>query len=242
MGGICYHSPPATGPSEDTGITTPASPAEAPARRGAWRWIIVTVVVLAGFVVAHLLDGPAYRVTGDGSMESSAVWWMFRTMGYLPFWILVAAALLLIDLRRYAGRPVRRVTRRAELVFWSVLLAGIAANLLKLVIRRERPLYHDGAYVFREFLERPFDGGGLGMPSGDMAIASAAAFVLIRLYPGGTIVWLAMLLGVAVCRVGGGSHFLSDVYLGAVVGFLAALVVWRLNRRTMRRVEAAEGA
>ena len=64
--------------------------------------------------------------------------------------------------------------------------------------------------------------------------------MLLRLYPAGWIIWLAMLLGVAVCRVGGGSHFLSDVYLGAVVGYLVAWLVWRLNRRTMRRVEAAE--
>jgi membrane-associated phospholipid phosphatase len=202
----------------------------------------VTIVVLAGFVVSLLLDERAYRVTGNGSMESWAVWWMFRTMGYLPFWILVAVALLLIDRQRFAGRPVRRVTQRAELLFWSVILAGIAANVLKIVIRRERPLYHDGAYVFRDHAERPFDGGGLGMPSGDMAIASAAAFVLLRLYPAGWIVWVPMLLGVAVCRVGGGPHFLSDVYLGAVVGCLAALLVWRLNRRTMRGVEAAEQA
>ena len=110
-----------------------------------------------------------------------------------------------------------------------------------LEIRRERPLYHEGAYVFRAYAERPLDGGGLGMPSGDVAIASAAAFVLLRLYPAGWIVWLAMVLGVVVCRVGGGSHFLSDAYLGAVVGCLMALTVCRLNRRTMRRVEAAEG-
>jgi membrane-associated phospholipid phosphatase len=173
-------------------------------------------------------------------METAGTW-MIRGLGFFPFWLFVAAALLLIDARALAGQHVRRITRRAELIFWPTLLAGIGVAVLKVLIRRERPMYHDGEYVFRPWAEDPLEGGGLGMPSGDLAVVCAAAFVLIRLYPAATPVWVAMVAGSAVCRVGGGAHFLSDVYVGAVFGCLLGLLVWKLNQQTMRRVEAAEG-
>jgi membrane-associated phospholipid phosphatase len=208
-------------------------------RRSILRVVAWSVALLAGLVVTHLLDKPAYRLTGAGSIETAGTW-MVRSVGFLPFWLFVAAALLLIDARRYAGQHLRRITRRAELIFWPTLLAGIVVGILKIVIRRERPLYHDAEYVFRDWSPDTFEGGGLGMPSGDLAVVSAAAFVLARMYPAATPVWAGMVLASAACRVGGGAHFLSDAYAGAVLGGLLGLLAWTLNRRTMQRVDAAE--
>src|SRR5438094_285245 len=74
-----------------------------------------------------------------------------RVFGTIYFWLPVAAA---VWLEGRAHAPDR--ARRAWLLFVAPALAGGVAELLKMLVRRERPGLHDGAYVFRAFNDRPF--------------------------------------------------------------------------------------
>lgn len=188
------------------------------------RYLLIAVIAL---VLAHLLDGWAFRHLYNRHIYDRDWGRMLRVMGYLPVWIIAAIALALTD--RPPGSPVRegRGYRAALLLFASPTLAGIAGELLKLVIRRERPWAHAGAYVFRPFTDRPFYSGGLAMPSSHAAVAFGAAFMLNRLYPRATVVWVALAVGCAVTRVAAHAHFVSDVTLGALVAWAVAAWLWK---------------
>lgn len=182
--------------------------------RSVRRFAVVAVVAV---VLAHLLDGWAWvHLTRDGVYEQDRGR-MFRIVGYLPVWLLLGAALYLQT----------RDRRRGLLVALVPAAGGLAAEVLKLLLRRERPAPHDGAYVFRSFLERPFSTSGLALPSSHSLVAMSGAFILCRLYPRAWPVWILFGAGCALTRVQARAHFLSDVTVAAVAAWVVVELCWR---------------
>jgi len=119
--------------------------------------------------------------------------------------------------------------RRAQLprVLCASLGAGLAADLLKLLVARTRPRAFDLAgNVFDSFTQLlPLGQGGSAsqsFPSAHAATATGLALVLAWLYPRGRAYFLLLALLVACQRVQSTAHFPSDVCWGAALGCLAA--------------------
>jgi len=193
-------------------------------RRGAILW---GVGVAAGLLAGMLLDAPGYRLFRDfGKQHHSALseWlkltWLF---GFLPFWLLVACGVGCAG----SGANAARLKREAWGLVAAVVASGLLGNVLKILIRRERP--HSGAtgYTFRPWADQPFSDGGLGLPSGHVCLAFAGAWVLSRICPRARALWYVLAVLCAANRLLEGRHFLSDVWVGAFVGSLVAALVWR---------------
>ena len=147
---------------------------------------------------------------------------MLRVVGSLVFWAPLALAVWLAMRRGNNPRP-----GRASLLFWGPALAGGVAELLKLLVRRERPGFADGAYVFRDFAERTWSTSGLGFPTSHGMVAFGGAAVLARLFPGTAPVAYAMAAGCAITRILAGAHFASDAVGGAIFGWTVGALLWR---------------
>jgi membrane-associated phospholipid phosphatase len=145
---------------------------------------------------------------------------LLRTLGYLPLWLLAGVAF-----HRSTTTPSGR--RHAWLLMGAPTLGGALSEVLKLLIRRERPGPNAGAYVFRSFSNRPFSTSGLGMPSGDAIVAIAACVILARLWPRARLIWYALAVACALARVLSRAHFLSDVTAAAILGWSVAEILWR---------------
>lgn len=186
-----------------------------------WRVASLSIALIVG---AHLLDGWAWRHLVDAEVYGNDLGRMLRVVGYYPLWIALALALWLET----------RDRRRA--LFLGVVpgIGGLAAEVLKLLLRRERPGPHDGAYVFRAFADRPWSTSGLALPSSHALVAFTGAWVLCRLYPRGWPVWLLLAAGCALTRVEAHAHFLSDVTVAAIAAWM---VVEVLSTRTALRLE-----
>ncbi len=198
--------------------------------------------LVAGLLASTLLDravfGPAREL---GRWLGRTDWHeMLRMAGYFPFWLIVAGALVLIDLRSREA-PLRVRLRRGELILWPTMFGGLLAEAVKLAVRRERPIDHEGAYAFRPYSEELLSGVGLGMPSSHVAVAFAAAFILWRMYPAAGALWFAAATGCAFTRLVTGAHFLSDVFVGGFIGCLTAELIWRLHLRLRRRHDLLAG-
>jgi membrane-associated phospholipid phosphatase len=196
------------------------------------------LVAGSAVLLAHLLDAWAQvHLVLPGIYDDD---WgrLLRVVGFYPLWVLLAAALLLEDWpeRTRSWSVRRRKARRAALLMWTPALGGLVAELGKLVFRRLRPGEIPGDYAFRAWSERPFYSGGLGLPSSHTLVAFAGAAMLARLFPRAAPVWYLLAAGCGLSRVAAGAHYVSDVTVAAVLGWITAWAVW--HWRPTRRLKA----
>jgi membrane-associated phospholipid phosphatase len=118
------------------------------------------------------------------------------------------------------------------LLLFSPAVAGGVAEVLKIVLRRERPGLHEGGYVFRPFADRLFDTRDLGLPSSHTMVAFGGAAILARLFPRTAPVAYLVAAGCGLSRVMAGAHFASDVMVGALAGWLVGALLWQYFGRT----------
>ena len=132
--------------------------------------------------------------------------------------LVVSAALLA------AGYLFRRATLRQA--GWQTLVAHLVAgginNLLKHLVGRARPKFMHSDHS--EF--HPFGGSGWdSFPSGHAMAGCAVVTVLAVRFP--KLRWFMVVIGLAIAmsRVFRGSHFLTDIVAGAVLGVVIGVVV-----------------
>lgn len=156
--------------------------------------------------------------------------WLVRDDGLLLFDRVIEAAeafghattVILIILAVAAADVVNR--RSGPRLLAAALGAGVAANVVKLVVSRTRP--YDGGFAqpevwdtFAGFL--PIITGvpkGHSFPSAHVAVAAGLACALVTLYPRGRTMFGLIVAAVALQRVETGAHYLSDTLFGALVG------------------------
>ncbi len=192
-------------------------------RRSVW----LALVALVAIVAAHLGDRWAWHHLVARGVYDHDTGRMLRTIGYLPFWLIAGLALWLQS----------RDRRRALLLALTPGVAGLIDELLKILSQRERPGLHDGAYVFRSFTGAWWKTSDIGLPSSHAIVAFSAAWILCRLYPRASVVWIGLATGCAITRVAAQAHFLSDVTVAAVAGLVVAEGMWRRWGRRSLMIE-----
>ena len=183
-------------------------------------------IVVAGFIILSILDFPLLHLfyMGDERTVENHDWYrMLRVVGFLGTWAVVGVLFILHDRNRHRGAAV----------FLSALTAGALAELLKLVIGRERPVdgnqIQEGWYHFRPFLSGFTDGSNLGLPSSHAATAFGGCLMLAALLPNTRRFLILLALGCGITRMLTGAHFATDVYAGAILGWLVSILYTKLT-------------
>jgi membrane-associated phospholipid phosphatase len=188
--------------------------------RDLWRGLGITIAL---FALAWVVDREVYQRVSLPTLYDKDWGRLLRIIGFLPTWIALAVGIALAEGEAPVDRP--RARRRGWLLFWGAAGSGIAAELLKLTLRRERPGPHEGLHVFRDFAERTFSSAGLALPSSHTMVAFGGAAMLARLYPRARWVGYTLAAGCGISRVLHRAHFLSDVVLAAGAGWLVAALI-----------------
>ena len=175
------------------------------------------IVAIIAISLAHLLDPWAWTQLEKPGVYDRDFGRMLRVIGFLPLWLLLAAALWLQT----------RDHRRALLLALTPALGGLVAEVLKILLRRERPGLHDGEYYFRPYADQFFSTRVLALPSSHALVAFSGTLLLCKLYPRAWPVWLAFGIGCALTRLQAHAHFLSDVIVAGVAAYLTVELVWR---------------
>jgi membrane-associated phospholipid phosphatase len=183
-------------------------------RRAVALFVLLSV---AGFFVIGQFDMAVYHVFEGRHVGDSDLIKMFRVMGFLGTWLLAAAALALVD----------GAWRRALLLLSAPVAAGIVGEVLKQLIRRTRPMDFHGEHHSIPWSEFHWSTSHLSAPSSHAIVAFGAAWLLCRLFPRATPVWLTLATGCAATRVIVSAHFVSDVFLSAVAGYAVVWLIWR---------------
>jgi len=199
-------------------------------RRLAWerrrRWAIA---LLGAYLVLYWLDRALFHRlyvggAGRGAFEAMGPAAMAKSAGYLPVWLALGATLALV--RR--GADGARVAGAAA-------LGGALAEALRPVVAQVRPLYTDGVHRFGHAPGFADGQISFGMPSSHAGVAFGAACMLVFLYGRAGLVAAAVAAGCGVERMMAGSHFATDVYVGALLGYASARLLrpggWRGRHR-----------
>lgn len=228
-------------------------------RRVLWRRRVPWIAALFfGFLACHVFDSWIVSLCLDGIDNEQGEWirferrfpgdsdWsrLFRITGFLPTWLFIGAAIILLDARHVGRRTDVRdlrfwlAARRGLPIVLAAIAGGLATELLKPIISRERPFIprapDELARVGDHVQHWPLSGffidyeRGLGLPSSHAGVAFGGACALALLLPRLWIIAVPLAGGCAATRVLSTAHFLSDVYLAAVVGALAAWWIVRV--------------
>lgn len=222
-------------------------------RRRVLRSAAVVGVLL---LVATVLDPIVFRlfahevVTPEGSSlravreaEGSDWYRLLRVMGSYWTWLAVAGVLLIHDMRTPMSAPRllrggRDTTHRAGSIVVIVAAAGLLAELLKLIIVRERPvtgLDYQG-FVFGPLLGGFTGHGNIGFPSSHTSAAFGGAAAMGMLFPAARPALFLLAAGCGFSRILVGAHWFSDVVGGAACGIAAAAWLYpRLSAGLVRR-------
>lgn len=198
-----------------------------------WRTLaLITLAALSALLIAHLLDGTAHHYIYNEKAAGKGLPKMFRGSGYLPLWVLVAAALILIDSIHLKTQGWGKALNRGLPLLISAALSGSVTELLKIIVRRLRPPEGDwdGHYLFKPWSEGLFNGSNIGFPSSHTGVAFGAMAMLTILYPRAMPIWLIIGAGCATQRLLDRAHFLSDVTMSAITGFVVAYGVSRASQ------------
>ena len=147
-------------------------------------------------------------------------------------WYLAGGLLVWLNFRKKDDRKASQ----GLLLFSSVAISGITANILKSLLGRARPrLYiHEQIYGFDFF---HIDYAWLSFPSGHSATALGAASVLALCFPRLRIPFYAAGILIALSRVILTQHYLSDIIAGSILGLATTIILYQHSFR--KKIHAA---
>lgn len=208
------------------------------------RWIVVPAIFLSLAAIAlFTVDLSIARACAPRNWNDE-VHRFLRTIE--PFGTIFGQGMLMLGLIVILP-SIRRCILR---ILMAATMGGLAANALKLMVGRQRPKYFDvtSASVLDSFESWfPFINDGVSLksfPSAHTASAVAFAVLLAHLFPRGKWLFGITAALVAVQRIEVCQHFLSDVLVGATVGWLIGQVYLHVPLVTawFDRFEAAGSA
>lgn len=202
-------------------VRTIVGDALGPSVRAEWAVVVVSLV-FAAFLLVDPIVLQTVRLYDDGTRS------FFRSFTDLgkSGWILIptgAAAIALYAYRRQEYRlrrtaAVGLATQIFAFVFVAVGGTSLASSLIKNILGRARPKFFEsmGPIEFRPFA---FDYDFASFPSGHATTICALGATLAILWPRARFFLMAAAVWIAATRFLIGSHFLSDVIGGVLLGF-----------------------
>lgn len=114
--------------------------------------------------------------------------------------------------------------QRSLFLLISMLTSGVALHLMKFVFGRQRPHITDD---FQAHIFHPFNThwNFHSMPSGHSQTLVTVATVFWVIFPKSAWIVYPLAIGLALTRLPMKAHFLSDVMIGAYLGFAVTLLV-----------------
>lgn len=207
-----------------------------------WIWFAAAILFAAFEVLLIMfIDRPLSEYLRAVDAQHPAIINIFRAytdlgLGKWYEWPSGIATILCLGLFYWQGFPakqrgkLRKVGQEFGFIFACVALSGLVTDALKPLIGRARPVVLDrhGFYGFDPLSFRPAQDAYNAFPSGHATTAFALTFALIALWPRGRPWLLAFAIAIAVSRVMVNAHYLADIFAGALVGTLTAVLLQKL--------------
>lgn len=198
--------------------------------------VVITAIVLAiWFLIAHFLDDPLFKywkVKQDTKVGKRAVkevfdFFQFAYVRIVPTFLLIWACLI-------AG-PKSEKWRFVVQVLLGIVCVAVPTWFCKILLPRCRPRWFEGEtwidsfskipYKLTQFKDQIADNHSQSFFSGDAAVSFAVAAILAYHFAQYRLIFYILAIGCAVSRFTSLRHWPSDIFLGAVVGYIVGRAV-----------------
>jgi undecaprenyl-diphosphatase len=117
------------------------------------------------------------------------------------------------------------------LPLWACLGISVAASfILKITIQRLRPFQLGFVNLISQLQDSSYNIWNFSFPSFQSMLVFSAIPILSKQFPKLKNVWIIFAVLVAFSRLYFGVHFVSDVLIGAVIGYLSGYFIVRTER------------
>jgi membrane-associated phospholipid phosphatase len=155
--------------------------------------------------------------------------WKAITRAGQSEWYLIGGLLLFAGFRKRN----RRISSTGFLLFSTVAVSGLTADILKFILGRARPkLFLQQAIYGFDLFGWHFEHAWQSFPSGHSATALSAALSLSLLFPRFKPAFIAVAMLIAASRVVLCQHYLSDVLAGSALGVVTFALLYQRYFRT----------
>ncbi|HRN26140.1 MAG: phosphatase PAP2 family protein [Ignavibacteriaceae bacterium] len=195
--------------------------------------LIAGSVALTGFLI--VTDDATYEIMQDGLKQSSFLKHVSPIVTQLGDGKFSLALFSGVGLYHFITGD-KKTGDAALLGLESFFVSGISIQILKHTFGRERPSHStvDGGKWNGPFISQKghplasFD----AFPSGHTATIFAAASALSYVYPDGVIPYISYGVAslVSLSRVTESTHWLSDCFVGALIGYFSTQLIISLNK------------
>lgn len=197
------------------------------------------VAVVAACALSYLfVDIPLLRLfQSTGLATLRRTFEVITRLGVSTPWLVLSAIAAVWF--RYVKRD-RAAFNTALFVFAAIALSGLAADLLKFLLGRYRPVM----FLSRDLYGFRFFSAGYScnsFPSGHANTITALLMSLYLVFSGPRIAYVLVAVPVIMSRVIIGAHFLSDALFGTYLAILTTLILREIFERhglSVRRVSA----
>jgi membrane-associated phospholipid phosphatase len=198
----------------------------APTHFGKSQWLETGATVM-GTILLFKVDKPVRTLAQHNHTNFNdrvfEVGWQY---GNVFNWLLLTGGL-------YSGGLIFRMDdahHTGRMLMESIAFAGLITSTLKSLTGRSRPYLDEGPFKYRGF---QFKTGTTSLPSGHTTVAFAVSSILANRiknnFAAVGLYSLASLTGIS--RVYHDAHWISDNFLGAVIGTCIGLTVIHLNEK-----------
>lgn len=127
----------------------------------------------------------------------------------------------------------RENKRRWIFPLWTSLgLSAIISLFLKITIQRARPFQLGLVQLISSLQEASYSIWNFSFPSFQTMLVFSAIPILFEQFPRLKKFWIAFAVLVGFSRLYFGVHFVSDVLVGGVIGYIIGLIVVRIEKDT----------
>lgn len=190
-----------------------------------FHWPVAAILLVAALLILPF-DVHLAQLFADGLIPGELRRAIHKTEAFGHIYgvlgIVITLYLVCVDQRRKLARLLS-----------TAVLAGLSADIIKLMIHRIRPVDYsfsdDGASTFQGFsilnvdsFGQLFDSQLQSFPSAHTAVAVGFALALGAMFPAAARWFLILAAACAASRFDGGAHYVSDTLIGALVGYACA--------------------
>ncbi len=125
----------------------------------------------------------------------------------------------------------REHKRKWILPLWTTLGVSVLVSfVLKIIVQKQRPFQLGIVSVLPLLEKASYLTWNFSFPSFHAMLAFCAVPILSKQFPRFKYIWIAFASLVAFSRVYFGLHFLSDVVIGGLIGYVCGMLIIRLEK------------